>query len=510
MKGYSAGFSNVLNTQAALFFAGINQMNGFNSLMMQSFQPFLVAEATKESDPMAALSLFMGNLNSGLTGLGNGFTAIGKMQRSLFDDQLTAWAKGGNAYADVAKRQLTAIQAVSTTYPAAIKAIAPEFGLNYGGGLGFPRKAQTPRFELRQILPSIPGVVTRLNSKPILHIPPFVLGANILALLPGEGRSYLHAFANAGISTYILIMKPIASTPAVRKMTLENIAMDVKYFCQYLKNLHYNEVTINGYCQGGTVAAIIFMSGILKGLANKFITCVAPMDGTLSKSLTAFLFGLPERFRDLAYGTILIEGDPVASGQLMSYVYKAAALSEGGDPLTELCQTFDMLHGIAKKNGGTVETHDIPKIVLAIQYWLKNNRTDIPMSVTDMSFKLYTIPTRDDGTLPLQLFGRPLNFGWFREDGVPWQICYGESDALVEPKVALVPTKWLNGFVEVTPFPKGHVAIATSWSVPGSKCPLDGEFTVNGRTYRGPVKFHLDLPAHTSAPAPAYGAHLRN
>ncbi|KKP68774.1 MAG: Cation-efflux family protein [Candidatus Moranbacteria bacterium GW2011_GWE1_35_17] len=510
MEGYITGFSNILNTQAALFFAGLKQMNNFNSLAMQALPPFLTAEKTRKSDPGANWDLFMGNLNSGLAGLGNGFTAIGKMQRNLLEDQITAWAKGGNAYADVAKRQLTAIQAVGTTYPEAIEAIGPEFGFNYDGGLGFPVMVHTLRFNLCKVLPSVPGVVTKLNSKPIVVIPPFVLGANILALLPGEGRSYLHAFANAGIPTYILIMKPITSTPAVRKMTLENIAMDVKYFCQYLKNLHYNEVTINGYCQGGTVAAIIFMSGILKGLANKFITCVAPMDGTLSKGLTAFLFGLPERFRDLAYGTTLIEGDPVASGPLMSYVYKAAALSEGGDPLTELCQTFDMLHGIAKKNGGTVETHDIPKIILAIQYWLKNNRTDIPMSVTDMSFKLYTIPTRDDGTLPLQLFGRPLNFKWFREHEVPWLICHGERDDLVERRVALAPTKWLDGFVEVTPFPKGHVAIATSWSVPGSKCPLDGEFTIDGRTYRGPVKFHLDLPAHTSASASVYGAHLRN
>ncbi|KKP82866.1 MAG: hypothetical protein UR83_C0043G0008 [Candidatus Moranbacteria bacterium GW2011_GWF2_35_54] len=209
MEGYITGFSNILNTQAALFFAGLKQMNNFNSLAMQALPPFLTAEKTRKSDPGANWDLFMGNLNSGLAGLGNGFTAIGKMQRNLLEDQITAWAKGGNAYADVAKRQLTAIQAVGTTYPEAIEAIGPEFGFNYDGGLGFPVMVHTLRFNLCKVLPSVPGVVTKLNSKPIVVIPPFVLGANILALLPGEGRSYLHAFANAGIPTYILIMKPI-------------------------------------------------------------------------------------------------------------------------------------------------------------------------------------------------------------------------------------------------------------------------------------------------------------
>jgi hypothetical protein len=44
---------------------------------------------------------------------------------------------------------------------------------------------------------------------------------------------------------------------------------------------------------------------------------------------------------------------------------------------------------------------------------------------------------------------------------------------------------------EVAAFPKGHVAIATSWSHPDSDFALHTRFA-DGVT-RGPVRFHLDL-----------------
>ena len=59
--------------------------------------------------------------------------------------------------------------------------------------------------------------------------------------------------------------------------------------------------------------------------------------------------------------------------------------------------------------------------------------------------------------------------------------------AVIEKMSAIAPLDFINA--EVAVFPKGHGAIATSWSKPDSPCPLDGEF--NG--FRGPVKFHLDM-----------------
>ena len=43
-------------------------------------------------------------------------------------------------------------------------------------------------------------------------------------------------------------------------------------------------------------------------------------------------------------------------------------------------------------------------------------------------------------------------------------------------------------------FPKGHGAIATSWSLPTSECALHRRFKDG---YRGPVRYQLDLDGLT-------------
>ena len=61
----------------------------------------------------------------------------------------------------------------------------------------------------------------------------------------------------------------------------------------------------------------------------------------------------------------------------------------------------------------------------------------------------------------------------------------------MEKETALAPLDFIDA--EVTPFPKGHVAIATSWSSPDSACALHTRFGEGN--YRGPVLFHMDLDA---------------
>ncbi len=82
-----------------------------------------------------------------------------------------------------------------------------------------------------------------------------------------------------------------------------------------------------------------------------------------------------------------------------------------------------------------------------------------------------------------------MNFKRVKEQGIKWLICVAEKDDLVEKESALAPTDWVEA--EVAVFPKGHVAIATSWSLPATECSLDRCFL----DYRGPVRFHLDLEA---------------
>lgn len=379
-------------------------------------------------------------------------------------------------------RQREVLHWVTRDYPKAIKEIEPEYGFHFEKQPG-SMFAETDRFVLRKVFPTEPGVVTDDRLKPLILIPPFVLGSNILSFLPGERKSYAHSFANCAIPTYIRIMKGINATPAVQVMTLEDDARDTRYFCEKVKNAHGRKVTLNGYCQGGFSSLCNLLSGELDGLVDALITCVAPMDGTRSRGLGKFLRNLPEVFNDLAYGTkTLANGNKIADGDLMGWIYKLKSIEDSG-PMVAFFR--DMMLGSAQVQCKKVHN----KTITALNYWLQNERSDLPLSVTKMSFASYNRPISEDGTLPVTLFDRKLNFRALKEKKIPWLICYGENDDLVEKEVSLAPLDYID--VEVTPFPKGHVAIATSWSHPQSACALDSVF--GKENYRGPVRFHLDL-----------------
>jgi len=138
-----------------------------------------------------------------------------------------------------------------------------------------------------------------------------------------------------------------------------------------------------------------------------------------------------------------------------------------------------------RPNGHKVK---ISKTAAAINHWLLYDRKDLPEAITKMSFDSYTIPVDKEGTLPVKLFDRKLNFKRLQEKGIPLLICYGEQDDLVDKETALAPLDFIDA--EVTAFPKGHGAMATSWSPPGSECSSDSYF---GDDCRGPVRFQLDL-----------------
>jgi hypothetical protein len=110
------------------------------------------------------------------------------------------------------------------------------------------------------------------------------------------------------------------------------------------------------------------------------------------------------------------------------------------------------------------------------------------------------MPVAADGTLPVQLFDRPLNFKRIKEKGIHWQICFAEKDDLVEKEAALAPLDWVEA--EVTMFPKGHVAMATSWSLPTSECSLHSCFMDR----RGPVRYQLDLEKAMESAVPPEAA----
>ena len=381
-------------------------------------------------------------------------------------------------------RQAKLLDLTVNTYPQTIDAIASEYGFHFESG----RHAlvdETDRFLLYQVAPSIPGAKTGKNAKPVLIIPPYVLGANILGFLPGEQRSYAHCFANRGYPTYIRIMKAIYTTPALQVMRVEDDALDTQRFCNTIWKTHGKRVTLNGYCQGGFNALCTLLSGKLDDLVDAFITCVSPMDGTRSKGLARFLHRLPPRFNDLSYGTkTLPNGNRVADGNLMGWVYKLKSIEQ---EIPAAAFFRDLMMFARQKNGD----QQISKTAAALNYWLQNERYDLPLAITRVSFDSYNSPITEDGTLPVRLFGGKLNLKRIHEKKIPWLICYGINDELVEKETALAPLDYIDA--EVSPFPKGHVAIATSWSHPESACALHTRF--GAENHRGPVRFHIDLDA---------------
>jgi len=409
-----------------------------------------------------------------------------------FAAMLNTWTGAGSqdilAYSE---KKAKILEELVYNYSRAIRDIAPEFGFHFDDG-GYELAAETDRFLLYRVFPTDPSVKTRQDGKPVIIIPPYVLGANILAFLPGENKSYTHAFANQGIPTYIRIMKDVETTPALPVMTGEDDARDTRQFCETVLKRHGRPVTLNGFCQGGFMAVLNILSGELDGLVDALITCVAPMDGTESQSLVEYLEHIPPRFRDLGYALkTLPGGSQVVDGKVMSWVYKLKSMEQESPVYTFYrdLMMFDRLDNRDTK---------ITKTAAALNHWLVYDRNDLPRAITQLSFDSYTIPVSPDGTLPVKLFGRKLNFRRIQEKKMPWLLCYAAEDDLVNRECALAPLKYID--IEVTEFPKGHGAIATSWSNPSSKCALH---TVFGNGYRGPVRFQLDLEAEpTDSPQP--------
>jgi len=367
-------------------------------------------------------------------------------------------------------------------YPQAIYDVGEEFGFHLDTE-GYVKVAETDRMGLYQVLPTDPRVEVRNDVKPIIVAHPYVLGSGILAFLPSENKSYVHAFANQGVPTYARIIKDIQTSEGVQTMTGEDDVLDTAHFCRIVKERHGKPVTLNGFCQGGFIVLAGLLSGEYEGLVDALITCVAPMDGTRSKGLVEYLEHITPRFRNLAYATkILPNGNEVVDGKVMSWVYKLKSI-EREAPIFTYYRDINLFEAMIQRG-----ITGIGKTAAAINHWLVYDRDDLPVAITKMSFDSYTVPISSRGDLPFKLFGKWLNFDYIRDKGIRFQICYAAKDDLVDPPSALAPADFIE--VEKTEFPKGHAAIATSWSDPTTEFGLHKRFP-GGQ--RGPVRFQLDL-----------------
>jgi poly(3-hydroxyalkanoate) synthetase len=474
MQTYWVGLCRYMLDFMAPFFSALDSFSAVEQDKLPEYPPW------ENLRDYSALMEF--NLRLAEKGLVHGMKAIHDYHAHQLQHAHNAWLntlyhhKGEDIAAFMA-RQARLMELVVHEYPQAIRRIEPEYGFHFDDG-NYVKIAETERFCLYQVLPGT-SRCRSAKGKPIVIIPPYVLGANILAFLPGEGKSFVHCFANQGIPTYIRIVKDIFTNPAVQVMTGEDDCRDTKLFLEQVKAAHGRPVTLCGYCQGGFTAVVNYLSGELDGLLDALITSVAPMDGTRSQGLSEFLDQVPKRFEDVGFAIkALPNGNRVVNGKVMSWVFKLKSL-EKDNPFVAFYRDLKLLERDLKIN----------KTAAAINYWLLYDQTDLPLEICQMSYDSYNIPVAKDGTLPVTLFGRPLNFRRIQEKGLKWLICIAEKDDLVEKESALAPLDWVEA--EVTVFPKGHVAIATSWSLPTTECSLDRCFL----DYRGPVRFQLDLEA---------------
>jgi hypothetical protein len=440
---------------------------------------------TPEESIRDYLELLLFNIQVAQKGMDSSLNAMSDFHLNELSRAFSAWLNTmfegeGEDMQGFVERQAKLLEKVVYEYPKAIDDIGPEYGFHFEQD-GYEKLAETERFTVYQVLPR-KGVKVKEKRKPILIIPPYVLGLNILGFLPADGKSYAHAYADQGIPTYVRALKDIETTPAVQTMTGEDDALDTRYFCEVIKKKHGLPVTLNGFCQGGFVALLDILSGELDGLVDALITCVAPMDGTRSKALIEYLAHLPGRFRDLGYAVKeLPNGNGVVDGKVMSWVYKLKSMEKEA-PIYTLYRDLMMFDDPAGKDV------KITRTAAALNHWLIYDRKDIPEAITKMSFDSYTIPITEDGTMPVKLFGKKLNLKRINEKGIQFLICYAQSDDLVDKDSALAPIDYIDA--EVTVFPKGHGAIATTWSQ------SDSEYAIHKRLpngMRGPVRFQLDL-----------------
>ena len=383
----------------------------------------------------------------------------------------------GESLSGFAKREADIMEAVAN-FTTEIENIKDEFGFQFNSS-DYKLFMETDTFQVWQVMPLKKGVKVDDSLKPVLMVPPYMLGVHILSFLPYENKSISHAFANEGIPTYVRVVKDILKNDKVQTTTPDDDCTQTREICEKLTAKHGQKVTLNGTCRGGYICLMNVLSGTLTDCVDALITNVAPIDDTYSDAIA----GMPQMHHDFVT-TTLPSGNKVANGYLLSLGMRFVAI----DRETPLVKVLDQvsLHRATEMNPGMTPA--------ALFRWLLKERVHLPLAIANMSSCTFQQPIGEDGTLPVELYGKPLNIKELAKLGVPWYQNYAIKDDLVTPPCATAANKFLEDSapVESVAFFGGHVAILTS---PYSKrSPVNGEFTdANGKKVRGPVKFQLDI-----------------
>lgn len=377
------------------------------------------------------------------------------------------------------EQQAKVLDIVVNQNPEAVKKISEIAGFHFENTREYTRIAETERAILYRVLPIEDGVVIDEERKPVLHVAPFILREDIIALLPHSGLSLVHAFAHESVPTYVFHVKNIMQTPAVQEMTGEDMVRDIKYFAELLMLKHGFRVSLVGTCQGAYFSLLAYLTGELDGCVNVLIQNVPPNDLTRSPRFKKNWEMIPESRKNLrSIAITLPNGNQVVSGHPASLSMRLSDFGEE-NPASALIRDL-----IAAERGVT-------NMGAAITKWLQGI-VPMPLRITEISQRSVAAPIGPDGILPVMLFGKRLCLSHLVEQGIKFHVVVGQKDNVVEPAVALAPftvpciKEYAGATYRIVPN-AGHVAPMTTCAQKSSKNYVGNE--------GGSLWFHLKQEA---------------
>jgi|GEM_PF-760198 len=376
--------------------------------------------------------------------------------------------------AELFERQAEILDMVANKKPEMREKIKAEYGLHFENEKEYRKVSESPRAVVYQVVPLERGVEVDMSAKPALFVSPFILTDGIQGILPHEGVSLVHSFANKGTPTYIVHYKDILETPEVQTMKIEDVIDDIGQFAGQLKGLHQREVTVVGTCQGAAVALAGGISGKWKGTVDAIIQNVPPNDLSRSPEWKKYLATVPPSQQDIDNITVTLpNGNKVILGEAASLSMRLKNIRET-NPFTSF---VNEIKGAGSEKGVT-------KFGLAIEAWL-GKMVPLPYFLSkDFSELTARTPIGDDpnGKMPYKLYGQEAHLSSLMGNVKYIHAIGGDTDDVCSPEVVRSifehPALRDNPNATVVFVKGGHIVPMTSAVIKGNK--PGGVYAENG------------------------------
>lgn len=371
-----------------------------------------------------------------------------------------------NQVADLFEQFLQTLDVVLEHNPKIMEDVKEEMGFHVEREDEYARFMETPRAKIWQVLPLAGEVSVNNSRKPVLLVSPFILEDSIMALLPHEGISFAHQFANEGIPTYIIRYDNPAENPDTARMTGEDFTNDLEMTTRAIREKHGLPVTLATVCQGAYLSLLATCSGKLDEHVDGLIQMMPPNAQTEDTNLGMRMETIPESRR------ALLPEDP-------AYPTGAATLAmrtgKGSNPWRDAIQSLTQ-----------AERGSMSKSSAAIANWLDSHGRPMPRETVALVLAGALRPISPDGVLPQELFGKPLSLKHIEEAGIKLGIFAGGRDDVISPESAGGIIKYFSPDYKGGTFTVeekfGHISYLTSATTPAGRM----------NTPRNPLNLHCE------------------